>query len=102
MGSCCKPEHIAVLKELWYLPFWRSDCTWKDGQNLNNGEIELFHVKPADFSRISNCIQRAQAQWLQCKPLTEIVNPNDWYEEPITWKNLRKKRKEAKEIIEQK
>jgi len=97
-----KPEHIAVLKELWYLPFWRSDCTWKDGQNLNNGEIELFHVKPADFSRISNCIQQAQGQWLQCKPLTEIVDPNNWYEEPITWKNLRKKRKEAKEIIGQK
>ena len=91
-----KPEHLEVLKKLWYLPFWRSDCTWEDGNTLHNGEVELFHVKPEDFWRISNCIQQAQAQWLQCKPLTEIVNPDDWYEEPITWKNLRKKRREAK------
>lgn len=96
------PVHLEVLKKLWYLPFWRSDCTWENGKTLHNGEIELFHVKPADFWRISKCIQRAQALWLQCKPLTEIVNPDEWYEEPITWKNLRKKRKEAKEIIEQK
>ena len=48
------PEHIAVLKELWYLPFWRSDCTWKKGKTLHNGEVELFHVKPEDFWRISN------------------------------------------------
>ena len=89
-----KPEHLAVLKELWYLPFWWSDCTWKNGKQLHNGEIELFHVKPADFWRISKCIQQAQVQWLECKPLTEIVNPSEWYEEPITWKNLWKKRRE--------
>ena len=94
-----KPEHLAVLKELWYLPFWRSDCTWKDGQELHNWEIELFHVKPDDFWRISSCIQQAKAQWLTPKPLTETVNPDDWYETPITWKNLRSERKKANEIL---
>jgi len=97
-----KAEHLAVLRKLWYLPFWRSDCTWKDDQKLYNWEIELFHVKPEDFWRISNCIQQAQSQWLTCKPLTETVNPNDWYETPITWKNLRSERRKAKELLKQK
>ena len=90
------PEHLAVLKKLWYLPFGRSDCTWKNGKTLHNGELELFHVKEADFRRISECIQEAQKNWFSCKRLTEIVNPDEWYVEPITWKNLRKKRREIK------
>lgn len=90
------PVHLDVLKKLWYLPIWWSDCTWKDGQSLNNGEIELFHVKPADFWRISKCAQQANKQWMRCQTISTIVNPNAWYKEPIIWKNLRKRRKEIK------
>lgn len=95
------PEHVAVLKELWYLPIHWSNDTRQDWKPLNNGDIILFHVKPADFSRISKCIQWAQAQELFCKKVSEIVDPNEWYEDPIYIKDLWYKRKEAKKIIEE-
>ena len=95
------PEHVAVLTELWYLPIHWSSDTWQDWKPLNNGDIILFHVKPADFWRISKCIQRAQAKWLMCKKVSEIIDPDEWYEDPIYIKSLWSKRKEAKEIIKQ-
>lgn len=99
-----KPEHIAVLKKYGYLPIWRSDDVWKSGKTIKNWEIELFHFKSQDFGRVSGCIQEAVAQWLQCKQITDIVNPNDWYDKPITNKNLRLERRNAEKnesIIEQ-
>lgn len=93
------PEHVAVLKELWYLPIHWSDDTWQDWKSLNNGDIILFHVKPDDFLRISKCIQWAQAQELQCKKVSEIVDPNE--SDPIYIKDLWSKRKKAKEIMKQ-
>ena len=94
-----KPEHLAVLKKLWYLPIHWSSDTWQDWKPLNNGDIILFHVKPADFWRISKCAQQASKQWLKCKKVSEIIDPEEWYEDPIYIKDLWSKRKEAKEIM---
>lgn len=95
-----KPEHLAVLKKYWYLPIWRSDDTWRSGKWLNYWEIELFHFKPQDFDRISGCIQEALEQWLQCKQMTDIVNPKEWYNSPITRDNLRSARRDVKNLKE--
>lgn len=90
-----KPEHIEVLKNHWYLPIWRSDDRWKPWKNIPYWSVILYHFKWKDFGKISWCIQEARAQWLECRQITDIVDPGNWYEEPITRKNLRAKRKEA-------
>lgn len=95
-----KPEHLAVLRKHWYLPIWWSDDKWKSWKQLNNWEIELFHFKPQDFDRISGCIQEALSQWFECKQMTDIVNPTEWYDTPITRNNLRSTRRDAKKMID--